>query len=282
MAIADSNQVQADFWTTAGEMWTAFRERFDQQVQSHGRAAIDALAPASGEHIVDIGCGAGSATVRIAGLVGANGRVRGVDISPTMIEGATAYAAEQGVENVTFTVGDAMVEPFEPEADAVYSRFGVMFFSDATAGFANMLNALRPGGRLGFVCWQSPKENPWASLPLRVAGEFVDIPFGGDPTAPGPFSLGDVDRLRSVVEGAGLGDVTIDPSIAEASMGTDLDDAIDFMSKLIPPIAALEANDPTKAGQLRSRLHHEMAAWAGPEGVKAPSAVWIVTARRPS
>lgn len=149
MGVDDSNRVQADFWAAAGSMWTADRDRFDRQVDHHGRAAIDALAPARGERVIDIGCGAGSTTLAIAEAVGPEGHVHGLDISPTMIEGATAFAAGRGVTNATFTVGDAMVEPFDSDTDALFSRFGVMFFSDATAGFANMLTALRPGGRFG-------------------------------------------------------------------------------------------------------------------------------------
>lgn len=282
MAVADSNQAQADFWTAAGEMWTAYRERFDSQADEHGAAAMDALAPGRGERVIDIGCGAGSTTVRLAELVGGDGHVLGFDISPTMIDGARSHAEAHGAENVSFAVGDAMVEPFEGDADAVFSRFGVMFFSDATAGFANLATALRPGGRLGFVCWQAPSENPWASVPLTVAGQFVDIPFGGDPTAPGPFSLGDVERLGSVLGDAGFTAIDIQPRLADATMGTDVDDAVDFMSRLIPPVAALDADDPAKAVELRSRLREELTPWAGPDGVRAPSAVWVVTAERPS
>ncbi|MEM7272001.1 MAG: class I SAM-dependent methyltransferase [Actinomycetota bacterium] len=280
MGIADSNQVQADFWAAAGTMWIADRHRFDRQVDHHGQAAIDALAPAAGERVIDIGCGVGSTTLAIAEAVGPTGHVRGLDISPTMIEGAAAFAEAEGVTNVSFAVGDAMVEPFESDADALFSRFGVMFFSDATAGFANMLHAIRPGGRLGFTCWQSPADNPWASVPLTIASEFVDIPFGGDPTAPGPFSLGDVDRLRSVVEDAGFAEVEITPRTADAMVGTDLEDAIDFLFRLIPPVAALEADDPAGAAELRARLATELAPWETPDGVQVPSAVWIVTAKR--
>ena len=280
MSIDETNRAQAEFWTVAGTNWTAARDRFDAQVNEHGLVAMESLAPAAGETVIDIGCGAGTSTVQLAQHVGPSGRVHGLDISPTMIAGATAYAAEHGVANVTFAVGDAMAEAFRPEADALYSRFGVMFFSDAAAAFANMLTALRPGGRLGFVCWQSPQANPWVSTPLRVVREFIDIPFGGDPTAPGPFSLGDPDRIRAVLADSGFVNVNVAPRLAHATMGVDRNDAIDFMSKLLPPFAALEASDPQKGAELRARLMTELADWEGPDGVKAPSAVWIVTASR--
>lgn len=280
MTVHESNQTQADFWTAAGTMWTALRDRFDSQVNEHGLAAIDALAPAPGETVIDIGCGAGTSTVQIADRVGDEGTVHGLDISPTMIEGAAAHAAESGVDNATFSVGDAMVESFEGDADAVFSRFGLMFFSDPTTAFTNIRGALRPGGRLGFVCWQSPMANPWVSRPLAIAAEFVDIPFGGDPTAPGPFSLGDPERLDSVMSGAGFVDVEVAPRVAPVLVGSDLADAVDFLSKLMPPVVALEAEDPERAAELRSRVADEVSDWDGPDGVLAPSATWIVTARR--
>ncbi len=281
MSIHESNRTQADFWTAAGTLWTALRERFDAQANAHGLAAIDALAPVPGEAVIDVGCGAGTCTLQIATRVGGAGTVHGVDISPTMIDGATDHASQLGIDNVTFSVGDAMVEPFAETFDAVYSRFGVMFFADATAAFANILSALRPHGRIGFVCWQSPAENPWVSLPLEIAGRYVDIPFGGAADAPGPFSLGNIDRLGSVLGDAGFTEVAIEPRSSPATIGGDVEEAADFLTKLIPPVAALEADRPDRAAELRIELTEALGDWMGPEGVQAPSAVWIVTGRRP-
>ncbi len=283
MAIDASNQPQADFWTSAGALWTALRDRFDDQVNEHGLAAIDALNLEAGESVIDVGCGAGSTTVQVAERVGEDGRVRGLDISQTMIEGARAHAEAQGVATATFDVGDAMAETFDGDADAVFSRFGVMFFSDAVAGFANILTALRPGGRLGFVCWQSPVDNPWASQGFRAVGQFIEMPFrGGDPTAPGPFSLGERERLESVIVDSGFEDVSIEPRVTPVRMGDDAADAAGFFTQLTPAAANLAADDPEKAAELRAALIDLFSEWEGPDGVQAPSAVWIVTARRPS
>lgn len=281
MSMHEDNRAQADFWTSAGHMWTAARDRFDQQVGDHGTAAIDALGPRPGERIVDVGCGAGSTTVELAERVGPDGTVLGLDISPSMIDGAAALAASRGVSNVSFSVADAMAERFEGDADALYSRFGTMFFSDAVAGFGNMRTALRPGGRLGFVCWQSPADNPWAATPLRIASEFVEMPFGNDPTAPGPFSLGAPDRLQQVLQDAGYSDIDIDGRTAAVPLGRDLDDAVGFIFQLMPPIAALQAEDPDAAQRFREALRNEFARWSVDDGVHVPSATWIVTAIAP-
>ncbi len=281
MSVHDDNQAQAEFWTIAGDMWTAARDQFDQQAGEHGVAAIDALGPQPGEHVIDIGCGAGSTTIELARRVGEDGRVTGLDISPTMVDGAAALTAEHGLSNVTFRVADAMAQDFAGDADALYSRFGVMFFADATAGFANMRTALTPGGRLAFVCWQSPADNPWASTPLRVAAEFVDMPFGNDPTAPGPFSLADPERLTTVLDDAGYSEVEIVGRTTPVALGSDLDDMTEFMFQLMPPVAALARESPASADRFRDILREEFAQYAGDDGVLVPSATWIVTATQP-
>lgn len=272
------NQAQADLWTAAGPTWTARREHFDRQVDSHGLAAIDALDPAAGDRLVDVGCGSGTSTMQLAERVGTSGSVVGIDISPTMIEGATAHAASRDVTNVSFEVKDAMVDDFGSDFDKAFSRFGVMFFADAASGFRNIGRALREGGRLGFVCWQSPGQNPWASVPLSVASRHVDIPFGADPTAPSPFSLADPERIRAVLADAGFDDIEITPQQADCVLGDDLDGAIDFIFDLTPPAKALVANDPDAGARLRDDLRSALADWHGDDGVVTPSASWIVTA----
>ncbi|MEM7141554.1 MAG: methyltransferase domain-containing protein [Actinomycetota bacterium] len=275
----ETNEAQAEFWAQAGEMWTKLREQFDAQAGDHGTAAIDALAPQPGESIIDIGCGAGSSTIDIAGRVAPGGGVLGFDISPTMIEGARALAEASGASNARFAVGDAMVEPFEPSFDGAYSRFGVMFFSDAVRGFGNIRTALKPGGRLAFVCWQSPMVNEWVSVPLSVMGQHVDLPFGADPTAPGPFSLSDPDRLASVVGDAGFEDVTIEGVELGAFLGETTDEAIDFLFGLMPVAAALRADDPATADVVAAELAERFEPWKTDAGIEAPSATGIVTAR---
>lgn len=280
--IDETNQAQADFWASAGEMWTALRDRFDDQAGDHGVAAIEALNPQPGERVLDVGCGAGSSTIDIARRVGSDGFVRGFDISPTMIAGARRLAETSRIDNVAFEVGDAMVAPFPPEHDGVYSRFGVMFFSDAARGFANMRNALRADGRLAFVCWQTPLKNEWASVPLSILGRYTELPFGSDPTAPGPFSLSDADRLEQVLADAGYVDLRIEGREVPVKLGADIDEAVDFLFGLMPPAGALRADDPDTAARVADELVDAFADWQGDDGVLAPSATWIVTARSPA
>ncbi len=281
MPIDGDNAAQAEFWKSAGALWVEERRRFDDQAGVHGRAAIEALAPATGERVIDIGCGAGSATLEIAAAVGPTGSVLGLDISPTMIEGSTAYAAERGVANATFVVGDATVESFDGDADGVFSRFGVMFFADPVTSFHNIRTALRPDGRVAFASWRGVDDNPWVTVALGVAARYVELPFGTDPTAPGPFSFADAQRVETILTGAGFSGVDIEPFDAPAVLGTSVDEAADFMTRLQPAAVALADSDPEAAKAMHADFVAELAAWTTPDGISAPSASWIVTARNP-
>lgn len=281
MPIDGDNAAQAEFWRSAGALWVEERRRFDDQAGAHGRAAIEALAPAVGERVIDVGCGAGSATLEIGAMVGPTGSVLGLDISPTMIDGSTAYAAERGVTNVTFAVGDATVETFDGEADGVFSRFGVMFFADPVASFRNIRTALRPDGRLSFTCWRGVDENPWVSVALGVAARYVELPFGADPTAPGPFSFADGQRVESILTDAGFREVALTRFDAPAVLGASADEAADFMTRLQPAAVALADSDPGAAEAMHAAFVAEVDAWTTSHGVSAPSASWIVTARNP-
>jgi ubiquinone/menaquinone biosynthesis C-methylase UbiE len=140
----------------------------DRQLAPLGRRALEALAPVVGERILDIGCGAGQTLLELADAVRPSGTVLGVDISAPLVEMANQRARNSAI--ATCVEGDVQRHPFEPEAfDAAFSRFGVMFFADPTAAFGNIRRALRPGGRLAFVCWRAFEENELDFLPLRTA-----------------------------------------------------------------------------------------------------------------
>ena len=197
-----------------------------------------------------------------------------------MIEGAHLFAGEAGVSNVEFRVGDAMVEPFEPSHDGAYSRFGVMFFADAVRGFSNIRKGLIPEGRLAFACWQTPTKNGWASRPLEIIGRYADLPFGSDPNAPGPFSLSDPDRIHEALGAAGFDSVSVESRASDIKIGSDPADAADFMFQLMPPAAGLRTSDPESAAAVEAAMIDEFSDWKRDGAVWAPSAAWIVTARR--
>lgn len=282
MGTHESNQVQASFWEAAGPVWEREQAQLDAQISQHGLKAIDVLAPAPGERIVDIGCGTGTSTFQLAERVGADGRVIGCDISATMIEAARLRAASVGVDNVEFVAGDAHTQAFEPVADGVFSRFGVMFFGDPKGAFANISTALRPGGRLVFVCWQPPAMNPWITKPLEVARKYVTVPFGTDPRAPSPFAFADPEWVREVLAAGGFDGVTIDPYEAQAHLGPDLDSAVQFVLGINPATAGIAERDPSTAEKLFAEVGEVLQPHMTDQGVVTPSATWLVSASVPT
>src|SRR5215831_14059304 len=204
------NQDQIAYWNgAAGDIWVAQQERIDRQLESLGRVAQAALAARPGERILDVGCGSGQATVEIGDAVGPSGRVVGLDVSMQLLGAARQrnFPAQ-----VSFLHADAQTHRFDEPFDAVFSRFGVMFFSDPVAAFANLRRALAPSGRLAFVCWRPLELNPIMTVPITAAARYLPpLPAPPPPDAPGPFSLADEARLRTILETAGFRSLRLTP-----------------------------------------------------------------------
>jgi SAM-dependent methyltransferase len=238
--------------------------------------AIDALQPEPGMRVLDIGCGTGATTRSIAGRV-APGDVVGVDISALMLELARSRSAS--TPNASFVEADVQTYAFEAGSfDAAFSRMGVMFFDDPVAAFMNVRGALRPGGRLAFVCWQPASRNEWVSLPAEAVRPWVDL-LGGFLEPSGPFAFGERARLESVLGGAGFTDVALEDVRRPMLVGGrgDVDTAMRFLTaSRVGKRIREEATDPDAA--LRA-VHDALASRSTADGVPLTAAVWLVTAR---
>src|ERR1700755_3166224 len=208
----------ADWNGQSGERWIAHQAQLDARLAVFGQAAIEAAAPDTGERVLDVGCGAGASSLALAARVGAGGQVLGVDISEPLIGRARALAPQD--TPALFRVADASsAELPEGAFDILFSRFGVMFFDDPTAAFAHMRRALRPGGRVAFVCWRSAAENDWVRLPMGALKGILAPSAPPDPEAPGPFSFGDRGRVSRILTAAGFADIAIAPFDASVPFG---------------------------------------------------------------
>ncbi len=274
------NAAQIEYWNAGGgTTWAAFQALLDRQLDPLGRAVIDALAPNPGERILDVGCGCGHTTVELAAIVGDSGRVVGADISRPMLEVARTRDLPEGVSRPTFIEADAQVARFDDAPfDAIFSRFGVMFFADTVAAFANLRSALKPGGRFGFVAWRSPSENLWMRLPAEAAAPLLPPRAPSDPDAPGPYRLADGDLIKRCLDAAGFSDISIRPHDVPVG-GLALDDALRLALKVGPLGAALR-EFPDKANDVIAAVREVLEGHVDAEGrVYMPSASWIVTAR---
>jgi SAM-dependent methyltransferase len=278
------NAQQVTFWNEqAGPIWVARQTALDHMIATFGERAMEALAPRPGERIVDVGCGCGSTSLALARRVGASGSVLGVDVSEPMLARARERAAADRAANVRFVAGDAQTHPFAAgSADAVFSRFGVMFFVDPTAAFANVRTVLQPDGRLAFVCWREAAANAWIMTLLMALASVVTLPAPPAPGAPGPFSFGDENRVRSILDGAGFHDVALEPFEPEIVIGGGgtIDEAVDFALDLGPTAAALREAGPEAQPKVTAALREAMGSFLTPRGVVLGSSAWIVTARR--
>lgn len=280
-----ANDEQIAYWNEqAGEKWVVLQDRIDAQLEPLGLVAMDALAPAAGERVLDVGCGCGATSRTLAARVGSAGSVTGVDVSGPMLAQARARAAD--TPTVRFIQGDAATHPFPPGSfDALFSRFGVMFFADPPAAFANLRRATAPGGRLGFVCWQSLFANEWVRIPIEVAAPHVPLPPPPAPGTPGPFQLADRDRVLAILADAGWADVGVDPHETVLGVGgsADLDETVDFLLRIGPLARVLgEVTDRADAAAaVADALRARLAPLHGPGGVRLGGATWIVTATNP-
>ena len=283
--MTEQNAYQVADWNgQSGEYWAANQARLDAMFAVFGQAAIAAAAPATGERVLDVGCGAGASSLALAARVGAGGQVLGVDVSEPLIGRACALAPQDAP--VRFRVADASsAELPEGAFDILFSRFGVMFFDDPTAAFAHMRRALRPGGRVAFVCWRGVAENDWVRLPMGAVKDIVPLPAPPGPEAPGPFSFGDRGRVMRILTAAGFTDITITPFDASIPFGEGKtrDAAIDDAVRMAfegGPLSLVLADQPD---DIRARAwaaaRAAFAGLAGERSVMINGAAWIVMAQ---
>lgn len=279
------NAAQVAYWNSpAAAGWLAEQERFDALFAPLTETALDLAAPRLGERAVDVGCGCGATVLALARRVGPGGGVLGLDVAQGMVVRARERVAAAGLgEHARVDLADAALRPFAPEADLVFSRFGVMFFLEPAAAFANLRRALRPDGRMVFAAWRPLAENPWFSAPLRAARARVTLPEQPptEPGAPGPFAFDDPARVRGILDAAGWRDVAIAPhdtALRLAAAG-DVEEAARGATRVGPLARALAgAGEDVRMGAEAAAVE-ALRPYDGPEGVVLPGAVWLVSAR---
>jgi ubiquinone/menaquinone biosynthesis C-methylase UbiE len=274
---------QSKIWNEAvGDAWVEHAAHFDATLEPFGEAVMQRLTLRPGDRVVDIGCGTGATTIRLADTV-QPGLVTGVDLSLPMLHLAQQRVAALGISNVTFSAADVQTDPLEAGVfDVAYSRFGVMFFSDPAVAFTNIGKSLRPGGQLGFVCFQTPAENPFIVVPIMAAAAHLRLQPPANPDEPSPFALANHDRTSSILRKAGFSDVTIESGPTEAVLGqtNDLRALAQRLLEQNPSVApALAAASPTEREGAIEASAHALAPYLIDGEVKLRAGTWIVTAR---
>jgi SAM-dependent methyltransferase len=255
---------------------------------AHGEQGLRLHPPRSGDRALDVGCGFGDTTLRLAELVGPEGEALGVDAAERFIAVARREAAEAGVANARFLVADVQAGELEGGFDYAFSRFGTMFFAQPVIALRNVRRVLAPGGRLCMVVWRRKLDNEWVHRAERVVERFLTQPEATDePTCgPGPFSMASADTTTDVLLRAGFEDISLHRCDTPIAIGADVDEAVEFVMALGPAgelirLAGIEA--ARRRTQITAALNEALADLAEADGtrVRAPASTWIVGARSP-
>ncbi len=272
------NTAQSEAWNGyEGGHWAANQGRYDAVNSGFNDRLLAAAMIADGDRVLDVGCGNGQVT-RLAARSAGRGRAAGIDLSAPMLDRARATAAEEGIANVTFERGDAQIHAFPAGAfDVALSRFGVMFFADPVAAFANIGRALRPGGRVAFLTLRSIDRGDLGAVLAAMSGALPSPSQG-----PGsPESLADPDRVRQVLTDAGFADVR--PVDVEATQvwGRDVEDAAEFLCGWGPVKSAFDQAGETAAARAREAVRAALPPFERDGAVRLRGTAWLTTAIRP-
>jgi SAM-dependent methyltransferase len=279
---SDDGALTASDWAgPSGERWLANLDSLERMIEPIGTALLSHAGYRQGESVVDIGCGGGWTTRQIAGAVGPEGGVVGVDISPVLIGAARERARTEKIANIAFEVADAgSAMPAGAPFNRLFSRFGSMFFADPYAAFANLRRMLANGGRLDIAVWAPPGENPWFTAMIGVLARHVELP-PPVPRAPGPFALGETDYVRDLLGNAGFDEPDIvvwEGTQFIGGPGNGAEEAATFTLESLHIGDLIKDLDPSRQAAVRDDLVRMFAGRETPEGVGLPSKALFVTA----
>lgn len=239
---------------------------------------VDQVGPQPGDSILDVAAGTGDLGFAAAQRVGGEGKVLCTDFSPEMVEAARRNGERAGLSNVEFRVLDAERMDLDDDSfDGVLCRWGYMLMADPATALAETRRVLRDGGTLAFAVWQTPDRNPWAAIPGMTLVQRGHMP-PPEPGAPGIFAMGEADRVRELVTGAGFGDPTVEELTFEWRYGAD--DLWDTLTRLAGPLAAaIEKLPEDEQRETRKAIEEAMADYRQNGELVAPAACWGVVAR---
>ncbi|NKB37569.1 MAG: methyltransferase domain-containing protein [Gammaproteobacteria bacterium] len=268
------------YWNEeGGSKWVENIDLVETMMVPMSDELLNAIAAKSGEQVLDVGCGGGVTSMKLAQQVGEEGKVIGVDVSEPILSVARDRAA--GIANIEFEHSDATSAKLGKERfDIITSRFGVMFFDDPVIAFSNMHGSLKPEGRLVFMCWRGIEENPWLGATAKAAFDIVGAPAEKpDPKAPGPFSLGDSVHLQNILQTSGFHSVNLTATDKTMPMGS-LDNALGFLMKMGPVAEAIKEASVEQKELVTSAVSEVLSSFNSNKGLMVPGATWIVTASK--
>jgi ubiquinone/menaquinone biosynthesis C-methylase UbiE len=286
--VAPANEEAVRAWDTVlYERWKQNRKVFVGALDEVTEDLFARYPPPPGGHCIDVGCGFGETTQRIAAMVGEEGFVRGTDSSPRFVDDARREAAEAGVANVEFEVSDAQTAAWDPVHDYAFSRMGTQFFAAPVPAMRAIRGALKPGGRLAKICWRRKEESQFWAETEQVVQRFLSRPeeYEADTCGPGPFSLGNPETLSGILAAAGFEGIELHSRDFDYYMGRDMEEALDSLMAIGPGAELIRLNGEhgeSRREEIAEALRDHYTAWQRHDGsIVGRGAVWIAAATNP-
>ena len=286
----NDNAIIIEAWNTVlFEKFVRFKHLLISGLAGHSDEVFRRKPFPAGARVLDVGCGFGDSTLRIAQLVGPRGEAVGVDCAENFVLYATGEAQANGAGNTKFFTADVQGDDLRGPYDHAFARFGTMFFNMPGAAMRNICKALKPGGTFTQIVWRRREENPWLhEAELRVR-EIVPVINPEDTNqvhcGPGPFSMSGPDLVSLMLKSAGFSGITFERFDTDICIGRNLEDAVEFAMALGPAgeIIRLAAEEGQRLKpQVVTALRETLGKYSRPDGVWAPSSTWIISARRPA
>jgi SAM-dependent methyltransferase len=271
------NEEQIALWNgTAGQAWVERQASLDRLFEPFERLLADVAAERNAQRVLDVGCGTGATTLAVARRLGADAACTGVDISEPMIALARERAARERL-NARFISADAQAHAFAAASfDLIVSRFGVMFFADPVAAFANLRHAAQPRAHLALIAWRSAADNSFMTTAERAAAPYLPAMPARKPDEPGQFGFADSSRVRSILDQAGWTNVGIRPlDVACALPASELDA---YVTKLGPLGRVLGDADERTRAQVLDKVRAAFAPYVHGTAVRFDAACWLISA----
>jgi len=260
-----------------GNAWVQEQAVIDQMFRPIETLLVEAAASGPVERLLDVGCGTGGTTLALARRLGHAARCTGIDISEPMIAAARQQAQAAALA-VDFVCADAEHHRFEPASfDMVVSRFGVMFFDDPVAAFANLRAATRGGGRLRCIVWRAPEDNPFMTAAEKAARPLLPgLPVRQADEA-GQFGFARQARVRDIVTHAGWEQAAVEPVDVQCRFPeSELDG---YISRMGLVGRALDGLDAGLRQRVLDAVRPAFHAFVGGGTVSFRAACWMVSAQ---
>ena len=284
------NDIVIEAWNTVlFDKFLRFKHLLIAGLAGHSDEVLSRRLYPAGARVLDVGCGFGDSTVRIAREVGPKGEAVGTDCAANFIAMAEQDARAAGVGNAAFFCADSQCDDLHGPYDHAFARFGTMFFMMPGAALRNIRKALKPGGVFTQIVWRRREENPWIFEAEQCVRGIVPVISHEDSNqvhcGPGPFSMAGPDMVSGMLRSAGFKGISFERFDADICIGRDLEEAVEFAMALGPAgeIIRLAGEEGERLKpQVTVALRATLAQFVRPNGVWAPSSTWFITARNPA